>query len=123
MFVSFGEGAAEDARAGYEDLGYYAVRLDEVMEMLVMDGEGDEYFLIGPTHHAEICVFTIWRMCQGRSGVRSEEVGLASEAWWCWDPPMNWKEMKREEEVLRLTMLCARSNQRQSKREEDVWRM
>ena len=27
LFVGFGEGAAEDARAGYEDLGYYAVRL------------------------------------------------------------------------------------------------
>ena len=27
MFVGFGEGAPEDAGAGYDDLGYYAVRL------------------------------------------------------------------------------------------------
>jgi hypothetical protein len=45
LFVGFGEGAAEDARAGYEDLGYYAVRLGGRVSMYITrylcEGGGD----------------------------------------------------------------------------------
>ena len=42
MLVGFGEGAAEHARAGYHDLGDYAMRLQEKSGWLARSSRGRE---------------------------------------------------------------------------------
>jgi hypothetical protein len=38
LFVGFGEGASEDAGAGYDDLGYYTVRLGSGQYIISLQG-------------------------------------------------------------------------------------